>query len=151
MTLKRDEPLLKPHTPDTMIPEEIVVKLTDALEQFKPIYGQPSDTDVKQIREVVAPLLLQIRYDETGGTHNLIGLIWLVAAYTTRYGAKFAEPTCIGAYDATIDEDTISVVRARMEAARKAKRVKRGTYEAARQETLQFILAVIEDMWVRGL
>ena len=133
------------------MPEDIVMELADALEKIDPIDGQPSYTDLTRIREVVAPLLLQIPYDKTGGTHNLIGLIWLVAVYTTRYGAKFAEPTCIGAYDATIDEDTMSVVRARMEAARKAKRVKRGTYEAARQETLQFILAVIEDMWVRGL
>ena len=107
--------------------------------------------DLMRVREVVAPLLLQITHDGTGVTHNLVGLIWMVAGYTTLYGADFAEPTCIGAYDATIDEDTMSVVRARMEAARKAKRVKRGTYEAARQETLQFILAVIEDMWVRGL
>ena len=45
----------------------------------------------------------------------------------------------------------MSVVRVRTEAARKAKRTDRGTYEAARQETVQFILAVIEDTWVREL
>ena len=99
----------------------------------------------------MAPILLQIPYDETGGTHNLIGLIWLVAAYTTRYGAEFSEPTRIGAYDAAIDDDTMSVVRARTKAARKAKRTNRGTYEAAWKEPVQFILAVIEDKWVREL
>ena len=85
--MKRAEPLSKSHTPDTMMPEDIVVKLADALEQFDSIDGQPSYMDLTRIREVVAPLLLQIPYDKTGGTHNLIGLIWLVAAYTTRYGA----------------------------------------------------------------
>ena len=45
----------------------------------------------------------------------------------------------------------MSVVRARTEAACKAKRADRGTYEAARQETVQFILAVIEDTWVQEL
>ena len=85
--MKRAEPLPKSHTPDTMMPEDIVMELADALEQIDTIDGQPSYTDLTRIREVVAPLLLQIPYDETGGTHNPIGLIWLVAAYTTRYGA----------------------------------------------------------------
>ena len=99
----------------------------------------------------MAPLLLQITHDGTGVTHNLVGLIWMVAAYTTLYGAEFAEPTCIGAYDAAIDDDTMSVVRARTEVERKSKRANCTTYEAAWQETVQFILAVIKDMWVREL
>ena len=51
-------------------------------EQVNPIYA-----DLTWIREVVAPLLLQIPYDKTGGTQNLIGIIWPVTAYTTQYGA----------------------------------------------------------------
>ena len=73
--LKRAEPLLKPRTPDTMTPKEIVAKFANALEQFKPIDDQPSDTEITRIREVVAPLLLQIPYDKTEGAHNLIGHI----------------------------------------------------------------------------
>ena len=80
-----------------MMPEEIVVKLADALEQFEPIDGEPSDTDLTRIWEVVGPLLLQIPYDKTGGTQNIIGIIWMVADYTTRYGPEFSEPTRIGA------------------------------------------------------
>ena len=83
MTLNRDEPLPKPHTPDTMTPKEIVAKLSDTIKKFELIDVQPSDTELTRIREVVAPLLLQIPYDEMGGTHNLIGLIQPVAAYTT--------------------------------------------------------------------
>ena len=80
MTLKRSKPLPNPRNPDTMTPKEIVAKFVDALEKFEPIDGQLSDTNLTRIREVVAPLLLQIPYDKTGGTHNLIGLIWPVAA-----------------------------------------------------------------------
>ena len=118
-----------------MTPEEIVAKFADVLEQFKPIDGQLSDTDLTRIREVVAPLLLQIPYEETGGTHNLIGLIQPVTAYTTRYGAEFLEPTRVGTYDTTIDDDTKSVIRARTEAAHKAKCSDRGTYKKTRRET----------------
>ena len=59
-----------------MNPEEIVAKFATALEKFEPITGQLSDTDLTRLREAVAPLLLQIPYDETGGNNTIIGLIW---------------------------------------------------------------------------
>ena len=95
------------------------------------------------------PLLLQTPYYETGGTHNLISLIRPVAAYTMRYVAEFAKPTRVGAYNATIGEDSTAIVHARTEAAHKSKCANRGTYETARQETVQFILAVVKYTWVR--
>ena len=58
-----------------MTPEEIVAKFAHALDNFEPINGQPSNTDLTRLREDVLPLLLQILYDETGAVHNLIGLI----------------------------------------------------------------------------
>ena len=125
-----------------------MAKSVIALEQFKPIDGQPSGTDFTRIREVVAPLLLQIPYEKTGGTNNLIGIIWPGAAYKTRYGAAFVEPTRVGDYDAKIKDDATAVVRVCTEVAHKAKRADRGTYETTRQETDQFILPVIEYMWV---
>ena len=132
-----------------MRPEEIVAKFSHSLDQFEPIARQPFDTDLTRIREVVAPLLLQIMYDETGAVHNLIGLIRPEAPYTTQYGTVFPKPTRVGAYDAFIDDDATDVVRTHTEAAHKAKRVNRATYETARRETLQFILVVIDNTWVR--
>ena len=101
--------------------------------------------------EVVAPLLLQIPYNKIGGTHNLIDLIRLVAAYKTRYGTEFVEPTIVGAYDATINDDATSIVRARTGAAHKSKQANLGTYKTVRQETAQFILDIVEDMWVQEI
>ena len=134
-----------------MTPEKIVEKFANSLKHLELIDGQPSDTDLTRIREIVAPLLLQILYEETVDVHNLIGLIQLEAAYTMRYCAAFLEPTRVGAYDAAIDDYATAVVRARTEAAHKAKRVDRATYETARRETEQFILAVAEDTWVREI
>ena len=99
----------------------------------------------------MAPLPLQISYDKTGGTHNLIGLILPVATYTTGYGAEFVEPSRVGAYKATIDDNATAVVRAFTEAAHKAKQANRGTYESVQQETAKFILAVVEDTWLQEL
>ena len=50
----------KTPSPNTMTPEEIVATFANFSGQFEPIDGQPSDTNLTRIREVVAPLLLQI-------------------------------------------------------------------------------------------
>ena len=75
-----------------MTPEYIVAKFTTAIDNFEPIMEQPSDTNLTRLREAVAPLLLQIPYDKTGGKHNLIGLIRSKLAYVARYGKAFPKP-----------------------------------------------------------
>ena len=115
------------------------------LEKFEPITGQPSDTNLTRLWEAVAPLLLQIPYDETGGAHNLIGLIRPKTAYVARYGEAFPDPKKVGAYDPNIDDNATAVVRARLEAAHKANRSDRTTFKTERRETTQFVLAVVAD------
>ena len=134
-----------------MTPDEIVSKFSVALNIFEPITDQPSDSDLTRLREAIAPLLLQIPYDDMGGVHNLIGIVWAKPAYLKRYGKAFPEPTRVGAYDLEIDDNATSVVRARLEAAHKARRADRATYDTARRETTQFMLAVVADTWVREL
>ena len=99
--------------------------------KLRPIVGQPSDSDLTRLWEAVTPLLLHIPYDETGAVHNLIGLIWPEAAYVSRYGKAFPKATRVRAYDKTIDDDAMAVVRARTKSSHKAKRVDRATYKTA--------------------
>ena len=72
-----------------MTPEEIVAKFAHSIDHFDPIVGKPSDSDLTRLQEAVAPLLLQIPYDEMGAFHNLISLIRPEAAYVARYGTSF--------------------------------------------------------------
>ena len=125
-----------------MTPDEIVSKCSVALENFEPITDQPSESYLTRLREAIAPLLLQIPYDETGGVHNLIGIVRSKPAYLKRYGEAFPEPTRVGSYDPKIDDDASAVVRACLEAAHKARRADRAKYNTARQETTQFVIAV---------
>ena len=134
-----------------MTPKEIGAKFAHALNNFEPITRQPSGIDLTRLREAVTPLLLQIPYDETSAVHNLIGLIQPEAAYFACYGKAFPEPTRVGAYDPNIDNNAMFVVRARLEAAHKAKRANRDTFETARRETTQSVLAVVADTWVREI
>ena len=136
------------HLRHIMTPDEIVAKFAHTLNKFQPIFLQSSDSDLTRLREAVAPLLLQIPYEKTGAVHNLISLIRPEATYVARYGEAFPEPTRFGAYEKSIDDDATAVVRARTEAAHKAKRADRATYETVRQETTQFALAIVVDTWV---
>ena len=81
----------------------------------------------------------------------MIGIIRANPAYLNRYGEAFPEPKRVGAYDLNIDNDATVVVRARLEAAHKARRADRATFDTARQETTQFVLSVVADTWVREL
>ena len=134
-----------------MTPDEIVSKFSAALDNFEPITNQPSDSDLTRLQEAIAPLILQIPYDKTGGTHNLIGIVRAKPAYLKRYGEAFPEPTRVGAYDLKIDDNATTVVRARLEAAHKERRADRATYNTAQRETTQFVLAVVADTCVRKL
>ena len=84
-------------------------------------------------------------------THNIIGLIQPLPAYTTWYGADFVKSPRVGAYDAAIDDNATAVVRTYTEAAHKAKRADREPYEMEWRETAQVILAVVKDTWVQEL
>ena len=75
-----------------MTPDKIVAKFATAIDHFEPIIDQPSDTKLNRLWEAVAPLLLQIPYDKTGGKHNLIGIIRSKTAYIKRYGEAFPKP-----------------------------------------------------------
>ena len=74
-----------------MTPDEIIAKFSAALDNFKPITNQPSDSELTRLREAIAPLLLHIPYDQTGRTHNLIGIIQAKPAYLKRYGKAFPQ------------------------------------------------------------
>ena len=112
-----------------MTPDEIVSKFLAELDNFEPITDQPSDSNLTILREAIAPLLLQIPYEEMCGTHNLIGIVRKNPAYLKRYGEDLPEPTRVGAYDLEIGNDAAAVLRARLEAAHKAQRTDRATYD----------------------
>ena len=75
----------------------------------------------------------------------MIGLIWPEDTYVARYDKTFPKPTRVRAYKNTIDDDATAVVRARTEAAHKAKRTDYATYKTVRRETTKFVVAVVAD------
>ena len=70
-----------------MKPEDVSILFTDLGSTFEPITGQPTDSDIVKMREVISEVLYQIPYDDDNGVHNLVGLIQDKESYTLEYKA----------------------------------------------------------------
>ena len=132
--------------------DDVVAKFQAAHEELGgPIVGQPTYDDLRRIRELLYPLLLEIPYDEEQGKHNLVGLILPAAEYKKEFGRVFVRPTKPGAYDDTIAADANNRVRAEAEAKHKAKQADHRLYAVAERESRLFLTKNVEDTWTREL
>lgn len=136
---------------DATTSETVASLFAEAADQFEAIIGQPTDSDLHALREILYPILLDIPYDCENGTHNLVGLITKDAAYQPKYGSSFVRPPALGTYDNSIANDANNVTRAKAEAKHRAKLADRTTYVAAERETRKFIISKVEDTWIREL
>ena len=48
----------------TMLPDDIFTLFVEALEKFEPIYGQPIDSHLDELHEVLSQILLVIPYNK---------------------------------------------------------------------------------------
>ena len=72
-------------------------------------------------------------------------------AYKTLYDVNFPTPARPAIYDVKIPIDASNAIRVRREAAHMAKKEDYRLFSAAECESTKFIIAVVEDMWVREL
>ena len=131
--------------------DEIQSLFATALNTYAPVAGQPSDPDLSTLQETLTALLLPTAYDGEKGIHNLVGLIMDEDAYRVRHGANFPTPSRPAIYDVDIPINASNVVRVRHEVAHTAKKEDYRISAAAKRESSKFILAVVEDTWVRKL
>ena len=95
-------------------PEEAKTLFSDLAGTHPTIVGQPTDDDVKSLREAFTNLLQSI--DVPGGTCSLSGLIDTDAVYSLNHGTVFdAMIIPLVAYDPAIAADATDAVRARAE------------------------------------
>ena len=73
------------------------------------------------------------------------------SAYKAQYTTTFPPPVHVSHYDSTIADDAEKGARAKAEFQHNVKRADYNMYVAACRETGKFILAVVEDAWVREL
>ena len=134
-----------------MLPNNISTLFAKALKKPDPIYGQPTESHLAELREVLSQILLFILHYEENGVHNLVRIIQDPTTYTTDYIAALPPPCKPAIYDTLIDDDEKAPIYTRKEAIQKDQISNYTTFEAAEHKAGKFILSVTEYMWVREL
>ena len=134
-----------------MKPDEVQSLFAARLDVFDPILGQPTDADLTRLRKELTSIFLPLLYDMEKVIHNLMGLVMDEDDCKVRYGANFPKTTRPTVYNEDISNNTTNVVQAKAEAVHTSKIADYQFFATAKRETRDFILAVIEDTWVREL
>jgi len=117
---------------------------------FPTILGQPTDDDVKRLRETLTDLLQSI--DIAGGADSLSGLIDAAADYQAIYGHPFdALLLPMAPYDPAIAPDATDAVRVKAEREWSAKADLQRLIRTAERHGLTFLTTVVEDTWLLSL
>ena len=129
-----------------MKPEDASILFADLVSTFESISGQPTDSDIFKMREVISEVLYQIPYDDENGVHKLVVLIQDKESYSKECSAFFPNANKPGIYDSTIS-DAKDAVRSQKEVIHKAKRQDYAFFWAAERGTHQFIMSVVTDTY----
>ncbi len=132
-------------TPDDV--KDLFGQLTTS---YPTILGQPSDDDVKRLRETLTNLLQSI--DIPGGTDSLSGLIDDSADYQAAYGHPF-NPLLLPmpAYNPSIAPDATDAVRVKAEREWTATADRQRLIRATERLGRIFLTTVVEDTWLLPL
>jgi hypothetical protein len=123
-----------------------------AILHLSPVDGKPTDDDLLSIRETLLPILIEIPYDQLGGVHSLTAILMDPARYASDHGgATFRHTVRLPQYDASIADDSTTVVRVRVEAAHKARLNDYASYEAAEHGAAKFLRESVDGVWFNDL
>ena len=89
--------------------EEIQLLFAARLDIFNSIWGQPTNTDLKRLRDELIMILLPIPYDVEKGIHNILGLVMDKEYYEQCYYAKFPTTTKTAVYNRMITKTDINM------------------------------------------
>jgi hypothetical protein len=135
-----------------MMPNAITLLFKEVRDTFPPIEGKPTDDDLQSIHEKLLPILMEIPYDQLGGTHSLVGILTDATRYATNHGgATFVCPLCLPLYDATIEDNATTVVCICAKSAHQAKLNDYASFEAAERGAAKFLCKVVDEVWYNDL
>jgi hypothetical protein len=135
-----------------MTPNAITLPFKEARDTFPPIKGKPTDNDLQLIYKNLLPILMEIPYNQLGGTHSLVGILTDATRYAANHGgATFVRPLRLPLYDGTIADDATTVVRIHVESAHQAKLNNYASFEAAERGAVKFLRKVVDEVWYNDL
>jgi hypothetical protein len=135
-----------------MTPGVITLLFKEAWDTFPPIKGKPTDNNLQSIRKKLLPILMEIPYDQLGGTHSLVGILTNATRCAANHGgASFVRPLCLPLYDATIADDATTVVCICAESTHQAKLDNYASFKAAERGAAKFLREVVDEVWYNDL
>jgi hypothetical protein len=130
----------------------ITLLFKEARDTLSPIQGKPTDDNLQSIHEKLLPILMEIPYNQVGGTHSLMGILTDATRYAPNHGgAIFVRPLCLPLYDAPIADDATTVVRIRAESAHQVKLDDYACFKAAEHGAASFLHEVVDEVWYKDL
>jgi hypothetical protein len=130
----------------------ITLLFKEARDTFPPIEGKPTDGNLQSIRKNLLPILMEIPYDQLGGTHSLVGILTEARRYATDHGgATFIRPLRLPLYNVTIADDATTVVPVHTESAHQAKLKDYASFEADERGAAKFLCEVVNEVWYNNL
>ncbi len=130
-----------------MTPDAITLLFKEACDTFPPIKRKPTDDNLQLICKKILPILMEIPYDQLGGTHSLVGILTDAKRYAADHGgATFVRPLRRPLYDATIADNATTVIRVHAESAHQAKLNNYASFEAAEHGAAKFLHEVINEV-----
>ncbi len=104
------------------------------------------------IREILLPIMMEIPYDQLGGTHSLTAILVDAARYATDHGGNaFKRPDRLPLYDSSIADDATTVVRVCAESAHKFRLDNYTMYKAAEHGAAKFLRETVNEVWYNDL
>jgi hypothetical protein len=135
-----------------MTPDAITLLFKEARDTFPPIEGKPTNDNLQSMHEKLLPILMEISYDQLGGTHSLVGILTDATRYAANHGgATFVHPLHLPLYDTTIADNTTTVVCVHAESAHQAKLDDYASFKAAECGAAKFLRKVVDEVWYNGL
>ena len=91
-------------------PADLSLALQKVTEVFIAIVDHPTNTDIIDIRQLLLPVLMKMKYDELTLKHNLSWVILPTERYKHIYSkGAYSIPPVIALYDDTIDKDATRI------------------------------------------
>jgi hypothetical protein len=135
-----------------MTPNAITLLFKEARDTFPPIERKPTDNDLQSICKKLLPILMEIPYDQLGGTQSLVGILMDATRYAANHGsATFVRPLRFPLYDATIADNATTVICVCVESAHQAKLDNYASFEAAKHGAAKFLRKVVNEVWYNDL
>ena len=136
-------------TPTMTSLADIIKKSKAAFKAFETTDERLTNFYVTQIYDAIAKIFYPIRYGSVGAKHNLMGMIDNNAAFTTKYGELFPQPSRPGIYASDINTTKDASLDSRKkEDVHKATISDWEIYNAAKSEANRFIVRVVADIWI---